>query len=217
MPGQYSSKARYLSMDGIIFDVDGTLWDSTDTVAESWTAMIRRHTDLNLTITGAELKNLFGKTMEEIGNALFPSMSEEEKAPLLKHCYEYENELLLTKPGRLYDHVRETLELLSAKYPLFIVSNSQLGYIDAMLDSTGLRPLFQDTLCYGQTLTDKDETLLQLMEKNQIKEVVYVGDTQGDYNACKKAGVPFIYASYGFGEVSDAPRTIHDFSELADL
>lgn len=29
-------------MDGIIFDVDGTLWDSVEVVAESWNLAIKR-------------------------------------------------------------------------------------------------------------------------------------------------------------------------------
>ena len=33
-------------MDGIIFDVDGTLWDSTDSVTESWNMAIRENSDI---------------------------------------------------------------------------------------------------------------------------------------------------------------------------
>ena len=37
---------------------------------------------------------------------------------------------------------------------------------------------------------------------------LYVGDTMGDYNSAREAGVDFIYAKYGFGDVPDAPETI---------
>mgnify|MGYP000700414525 CR=1 FL=1 len=43
--------------------------------------------------------------------------------------------------------------------------------------------------------------ILKLMEKNNLTSPVYVGDTQGDADSCKKAGIPFIFAEYGFGEV----------------
>ena len=69
-------------MDGIIFDVDGTLWDSTDSVAESWNLAIRENSSLDLTIDGEILQGLFGKTMTEIADALFPSLSEEERRQL---------------------------------------------------------------------------------------------------------------------------------------
>ena len=37
-------------MDSIIFDVDGTLWDSTEICAKAWTDVIHRETSLSLTI-----------------------------------------------------------------------------------------------------------------------------------------------------------------------
>ena len=55
------------------------------------------------------------------------------------------------------------------------------------------------------------------MDRNKIRKAVYVGDTQGDADACREAGIPMIYASYGFGEVADPGITIRSLSELLDL
>ena len=55
------------------------------------------------------------------------------------------------------------------------------------------------------------------MERNHLKDVVYVGDTLGDSRACTEAGIPFIFAAYGFGEVPDAPNVIHSIRELIPL
>lgn len=204
-------------MDGIIFDVDGTLWDSTDSVAESWTQAIRENSDLDVIVDGTILKSLFGKTMDEIYNALFPQLPPEEKERIGELCYEYENRLLEIKPGLLYDGVAETLRTLSERTALYIVSNCQCGYIEAFLKSSGLEACIQDHLCFGQTLVSKGKTIRMLMERNQLKDVVYVGDTQGDADACKEAGVPFIFAEYGFGNVPDAERRISKISELSEL
>ena len=48
-------------IDSIIFDVDGTLWDCTDTVAQAWNDMFEKEPDINIRLTGDDLKKLFGK------------------------------------------------------------------------------------------------------------------------------------------------------------
>ena len=79
------------TMDGIIFDVDGTLWDSTNSVTESWNMAIKDGSDLNMTLEVESLKCLFGKTMEEIYLALFPDLDAKERKRLGDLCFEYEN------------------------------------------------------------------------------------------------------------------------------
>ncbi len=204
-------------MDGIIFDVDGTLWDSTDSVAESWNLAIQENSPLDLTIDAKILKGLFGKTMNEIAESLFPMLPEKERMEFLDVCYRYENRHLETHPGKLYSGVAETIQKLSEKYSLFIVSNCQCGYIEAMLKSSKLGPYIKDHLCFGETQTPKGETIRALMERNGLTDVVYVGDTQGDADACRDAGVPFIFAEYGFGDVPDARRMIRSFPELCKM
>ena len=125
-------------MDGIIFDVDGTLWDSTDSVVESWNMAIRENSDLDFIVTNEFLSTLFGKTMDDICNLLFPALEKEERLRLGALCFEYENKHLETRPGTLYPGVRETFERLSKKTRLYIVSNCQCGYIEVMLKTTGL-------------------------------------------------------------------------------
>ena len=204
-------------MDGIIFDIDGTLWDSTDPVAASWNRSIREYSSLDLTINADILSGLFGKTMTEIGNTLFPGMPEEEKEHLLNICMEQENRYLEDHPGTFYDGVIETVKKLAEKYPLFIVSNCQCGYIEVTVRSGGLESCIRDHLCFGETQVPKGQTLLLLMERNGLKAPVYVGDTQGDADACREAGIPFIFAEYGFGDVPDARMRIRTFSDLKSL
>ena len=50
-------------MDSIIFDVDGTLWDSTESVAQSWTAYLQEKEHMDITLTSARLMTLFGQTL----------------------------------------------------------------------------------------------------------------------------------------------------------
>lgn len=204
-------------MDSIIFDVDGTIWDSTESVADSWNKAIREHSDLDLTLDPVSLSRVFGKTMTEIADALFPALDTEARMKLLDACYAEENRYLEDHPGLLYDGVAGTIRNLSLRYPLYIVSNCQCGYIEVMLKTSGLAPYIKDHLCFGETLRPKGETIRMLMEKNGLKSPVYVGDTQGDADACKAAGIPFIFAEYGFGDVPDAATRIQRFSDLEKI
>ena len=81
-------------MDGIIFDIDGTLWNPTDEVAKSWNQAIRECTKLSRTITGAQLRREFGKPLDVIINALFPELSPTEQTQLSVHLFDYENRWL---------------------------------------------------------------------------------------------------------------------------
>lgn len=204
-------------MDSIIFDVDGTIWDSTESVAASWNQAIREHTDLDLTLDPVSLSRQFGKTMTDIADAVFPMLPDEERMRLLNLCYEEENAYLEYHPGILYEGVSETIKKLAGRYPLYIVSNCQCGYIEVMLQTTGLSPWIKDHLCFGETQVCKGDTIRILMERNGLTSPVYVGDTQGDADACKYAGVPFIFAEYGFGNVPGASVRIQSFSELEHL
>ena len=201
-------------MDGIIFDLDGTLWDSREVVAKAWNKAIKEHSDLNMTVDVPLLSTLFGKSMKEISDQLFPMLPDAERTKLAIACYEYENELLETEPGVLFSGVRETLTELSKEYPLFIVSNCQCGYIEVFMKGCHLEHLFTDFLCFGDTSMPKGYNIKKLMEKNALHDVIYLGDTQHDADACKEAGVPFVFAAYGFGKVPDATKVITTFSEI---
>lgn len=204
-------------MDSIIFDVDGTLWNSTESVAASWNKAIREHSSLNLTLEPVSLSRVFGKTMTEIADTLFPSLSADERMKLLEVCFDEENRYLEDHPGILYPDVARTLKKLASRYPLYIVSNCQCGYIEVLLRTTGLGPYIKDHLCFGETQVPKGETIRKLIVKNRLQSPVYVGDTQGDADSCKTAGIPFIFAEYGFGDVPDARMRIQTFSDLEKL
>ena len=63
----------------------------------------------------------------------------------------------------------------------------------------------------------KGETILMLMERNGLKDPVYIGDTQGDADACAYAGIPFIFAEYGLGAVPKAETRIQRFEDLEKM
>ena len=129
-----------------------------------------------------------------------------------------ENKYLKANPCRIgYPAVRETMETLSKTHRLFIVSNSQKGYPELCIEKLGLAPFIQGHLCFGDTGTSKGKTVRALMRKYDITDCAYIGDTQGDYEATLEAGVPFIWAAYGFGTPDRFDYKIDSFAELLNL
>ena len=208
---------QFTNLDGIIFDVDGTLWDSTEPIAKVWTRAVHENTDLDIQVAPEDLRKLFGKTMTEIARALVPSLPAEKQEQVMAACYAYENDYLESHPGVLYEGVVETFTTLSHKNNLYIVSNCQCGYIELFVKAAGLEHCVKDHLCFGETNVSKGRTIRLLMERNHLEHVVYVGDTKGDADACKEAQIPFIFAGYGFGDVPDAPYQIKKISDLCKM
>ena len=205
-------------MKSIIFDVDGTLWDTTGSVAKSWNRAVSEVGGAEPTLTADILKKEFGKPMNVIADDLFPDASPEQKKKLLELCCKYEHEdLLENEDNLLFPDVKETIIELSKKYRLFIVSNCQCGYIELFMDKIGIKEYIEDYECFGNTGRCKGENIKLVIERNNLDEVVYVGDTQGDYEATVLAGVPFIFAQYGFGKVENCYMAINNINELLKL
>ena len=202
---------------GIVFDLDGTLWDSSQEVVSSWNEVLKNYQKGRYLITLEQMKEAMGLPMLELGKKLWPSLAEEEILPLLNECMEKENLYLLSHPGKLYPHVKETLEKLHSLYPLYIVSNAQKGYIEAFLQGTSLSSCFDDYLCWGDTLAPKEVTMKALQERNHLEECIYVGDTLGDELSSRKASFYFIHAGYGFGKAKNPDKKMEDFSSLPSL
>ncbi len=204
-------------MDGIIFDLDGTLWDSTEEVAKCWNVIIQRDTDSDRVLTQADLQAQFGKPMDVIAEALFPEMEESMRNVLTKNLCDYENEWVKTAPCPIYEGVVDGIKELATRMPVFIVSNCQAGYIESFLENSQLKPYITDHTCPGDTGMLKGDNIKLIMDRNQLKDVIYVGDTRGDEMACEEAGIPMIYVSYGFGEAKSPYLTIDKFSQLLEL
>ena len=204
-------------MDGIIFDVDGTIWDATEVVARTWTHYVKEHTQLNTVITAPMLKSLFGQLLPDISRQLFPSLSQEDQLKLIDILCEKEHEALRQDGAPVYEDMAKVLKELSGRFPLFIVSNCQAGYIELVLEKTGFGPMITDYLCPGISGQAKAENIMTLVEKHHLHAPVYVGDTKGDFEACQKAGVDFVFASYGYGSVENPNYIIKKPADLLTI
>ena len=206
-----------MKFDGIIFDLDGTLWNSTKAICDTWNVVLVRYPELNRRMTVEELYECMGLQMYDISAKLFPNLSKDMQKKLMDECCEYENEYLSIHGGELYEGLEEVLITLSGKCPLFIVSNCQDGYIECFLKAHNLSKYFVDTECWGRTRVSKGESNKILMNRNNLTHPVYVGDTVGDAQSAIDAGIPFVYAAYGFGSVNQYEYAINSIKELLTM
>ena len=201
---------------GLIFDMDGTLWDSAANVAAAWNVGVEEYGYQRKPLTEQDIKSIMGMTMKAIADSLFPDLDDAGKAELMKLCETRENAYLSEHGGRLYPRLRETMEALKKNYHLYIVSNCGQGYIEAFLDYYGFRDLFEDYECFGNTGRQKSGNIELVCERNGVEKAVYVGDIQADLDSARAAGCLFIHAGYGFGTISEKVPAIGKLEELTE-
>jgi phosphoglycolate phosphatase len=205
-----------MKTDGILFDLDGTLWDATETFYDSWKEYLTRQ-GVPFPHTMEAVQACMGLPMTEFFARLHPGMPKERQDVLREGVLAYENTCMEKRGGILYPGVRETLALLQKSVPLMIVSNCQAGYIEAFFKAHEMGQYFTDWESFGGTGLTKAENIALVVERNHLQHPVYVGDVQKDADAAHEAGVPIVYAAYGFGHIADAEETIAAFSELPQV
>ena len=199
----------------LLFDLDGTLWDSAAPVAESWNEVFRQEAPELPPLTVNDIHSVMGMTMKEISEALYPEIRLERRDEIFSRCCTYEVEYLYTHCGTLYPDFRATMETLRAEgFDLAVVSNCQRGYVDAFLTSSGSADLFLDYEEWERTGLTKGENIRLVMDRNRYAKGIYIGDTKKDREAALQAGIPFIHAAYGFGKVETPDGVIHQLSDL---
>ena len=207
-----------MNYESLIFDIDGTLWDSRQLVAEGYNLQLEKEGLQHLFVTAEDLRPLFGKVMTEIADNILASIDPSERYELMERCMKTENDYLFANECKIgYPKVKETLEALSKKYRLFIVSNSQCGYPELCIEKLGLGEYIEGHMCFGDTGTSKGKTIRTLIDKHNIGSCIYIGDTQGDLEACQEANVPFIFCAYGLGKAESWDAKIDSIEELLTM
>lgn len=206
-------------VQAMIFDLDGTLWDSTEAAAKIWSDVAAKYPEVKDTITAEKLKSLYGLPLEDIAERLFVSVPKETAIRVMEECVQVQCPILAKGGAALIGDVAETFRRLRERYRIFIVSNCQSGYIEAFLEANGMEELVDDFTCPGETGKLKADNIRLICERNgvPVSKVVYIGDTVSDETAARAAGVPFVFAAYGFGTAQQPDYRIEKVEELAEM
>ncbi len=183
--------------DGYIFDMDGTLWDAVGSYCAIWNATIAQTGLRSPQVSYDRLVPLMGRPIGDIMRVLVGDVPAREE--FLERLFANESSMMPVLGGRLYPGVRETLEELSRNSRLFMVSNCGPDGIRNFLKFTGLGEIMTDHLSFGENGCEKDVNIRTIVERYNLRKPLYVGDVQRDCDESHRAGVPFAWASYGFG------------------
>lgn len=202
----------------IIFDLDGTLWDSRASIIDNWNEVLGKKNYLQKPLREEDMNPYMGLLADDILRDLIPGISDDELQIIQHEIAVNENTILAQRGGILYPQVENTLKELAQNHSLFIVSNCQDGYIEAFLEFFGFAYLFQDFESHGRTGQNKAANIQNVLERNKLQknESVYVGDTQTDYESAKANELDFIFCSFGFGQLKDSLNIskLQNFSEI---
>ena len=199
----------------LIFDIDGTLWDASDASANGWNKCLQQ-LDIKQRITAGELAAVSGMPFVDCMLEIFTSELLEQHPDLEQKLSDHEIETVAQHGGKLYEGVNTHFPTLAKHYDLCLVSNCQDRYLDVFLEYSGLKDFLKGVDCHGRSGLPKGETLRKLIREHSIINTVYIGDTEADHDAADIAGIPFLYANYGFGVYNYPGSSFDSFGALAE-
>ena len=201
--------------DGIIFDLDGTLWDASRASATGWNVALRTAgVAAQPKVSRDDIRRVSGKPFAECVTTLFPNLSPADGPRLTKCLDEHERLYVEAEGGDAYPAVIDGMEALARDYRIFLVSNCQHWYLEAFWKHIPIERFFQDWDCHGASGNPKSEMLKSIVQRNGLGRAMYIGDTMADKHASDAAGVDFGFVSYGFGAADEPTVSFESFEAL---
>lgn len=203
----------------IIFDLDGTLWD-TCCATHIITNEVVKESGYNYEVPYDVIYKSMGLNFEDCANNYFPTFDDNDKKTMLMKAFERVVDLLDSGdyPVKIYDNVYTTLEKLSKKFLICIVSNcSQEKYIEDFINLSGVNKFICDYVAASKYNISKSDAIKNLIKKYSIDKAIYVGDTSHDLEASKMAKIDFVYCKYGFGKNVVCKYSINQINDLVFL
>ena len=134
--------------DSIIFDLDGTLWDTSETCAKAWNNALVELEITDRQVTADGIRSVTGMPFDVCVQTLFSGLDTGLLGKLSDRIDAQERLQLTQGRGFIYDEVLESVKQLSEHYELFIISNCQSWYLQLFLEQSGLRAYFAVSICH---------------------------------------------------------------------
>ncbi len=208
----------------IIFDMDGTLFQTNLILEPALEATfdVLRKNELWEGITPIEqYRAIMGVPLPIVWETLCPEHSDVQRIQSNRIFQEKLISLIEMNKGALYQGVEETLCALSKRYPLYIASNGQQEYLDAIVKTFTLDRYIESVYSIDRIASgNKSELVTLVKEENHIETGFVVGDRSSDILAAKDNHLQSIGVRFDFAqedELSLADYVIDSLGELLQL
>ena len=202
-----------MKYDLLIFDLDGTLVDSADDIAESIQQLYRE--------TEREVPQK-APIIAAIGDGVRTLIERTTTPPyeglLEKFLPIYERRCL--RQSKLYPGVQRTLEELPGRKT--ILSNKPEGLCKKMVTDLGIGSHFEGIFGGDSFPIRKPnpKVIQNILQRHPADQPILIGDSKVDVQTALGAGIPVIAVQYGYhkpGDLDSASLQIEQFSQLIDL
>ncbi|HFP7724379.1 TPA: HAD family hydrolase [Campylobacter jejuni] len=187
----------------ILFDLDGTLIDSTDAILNSFQGAFKA---LGLTSkNNEEIKNLIGYPLEQMFRMLYPDKVNLSKEFVLAYREIYAQ--IYLEQTTLLPKVKEALELGSKIADLGIVTTKGGKFTPILLDYLRVKKFFKTLITLEDVTNPKPSSepiILALKRLNKTQENAYmIGDTILDIQAAISANITPLALTCGYGNENE--------------